>query len=256
MLGDPRSSAMDLAKLVSQDQVLVERLLKITNSALYGLSREITTIHHGIVILGQLAVRNLVLGISMTAYMSKPKKESLINRKKFWSQSFYRAIIARHIAKKALPEFKEEAFIAGLIQDTGKLIFDEYFTEAFRQVLLESEKAPQMPVCKIERDILGMDHQEIGAWLMKKWHFPLMYIDTTRYHHQPVALKAKSDHYRITAVASLADLVSGMIDLPKAARQTMIIDPEVSADLRWMPTDTEALLAQAQQEFNRASLIF
>src|SRR5579871_2886367 len=133
-INDPGTSAEELSRLVSLDQGLSSKMLRIVNSAYYGFPKRISTITHAVVILGFNTVRNLVLGVSAFGMLPQKGVSSGLDRMKFWEHSVATAVAANVLSKQRQPQTRsamEEAFVAGLLHDVGKLFLDCYFPVQF-----------------------------------------------------------------------------------------------------------------------------
>src|SRR5438093_1337301 len=129
-VNNPDTSAEDLNKLISMDQGLSSKVLRIVNSSYYGFPKRISTITHAVVILGFNTVRNLVLGVSAFGLLGQKSMPYGLNRAKFWEHSVATAAAGSVLAKRRLSKVRsaaEEAFIGGLLHDIGALFLDSYF---------------------------------------------------------------------------------------------------------------------------------
>lgn len=185
VVGDPASSARQIARLVSTDQALTAKILKVANSSFYGFSREIATVQLAIVVLGIEMVKNIGLSVAVLKRFSEGKEHRLFDRQRFWAHAIGCGVAARMLALK----FKErriadEAFVAGVLHDIGKLILIEYFYEEFSEAL-EKADAEGLSIVDAEEQVLGVSHADVGAWLAEKWNLPAHLVHAIAYHHRP-----------------------------------------------------------------------
>ena len=198
------ATAKTLGDLISYDQAISARLLKVANSAYYGFMREIATVQHAIVALGFREVRSLVLGITVFGAMKKSSREASIIREDFWMHSIGCALAGQIICKHVEEVDREIAFTSSILHDIGKLVFDGFFTSEYEGVL-EKVKKNGISMVEAESEVMGFTHADVGGWLCERWKFPLTLVSPVSFHHQ--LEKADADSIKITSVAHMADVL-------------------------------------------------
>ena len=158
---DPRSTAAALHKIVSHDPALITRILKVVNSAFYGLPGQIGSIERGIVLLGLNAVKNIAVAASLGQLFRGVKLCEGFTAKDLWTHCVTVAVVARALAKKTTLPIADEAFLAGMIHDIGLLVSLQISPEQLRQVC-ERSKTEELSFCEIEREVIGVDHQQLA----------------------------------------------------------------------------------------------
>jgi HD-like signal output (HDOD) protein len=184
---DPKSTATQLHKIVSHDPALVTRILKVVNSAFYGLPGQIGSIERAIVLLGLNAVKNLAVAASLGQMFRGAQLCDGFTPKDLWTHCIAVGVSARDIARQMKLPVADEAFLAGMIHDMGILIGMQVHPEQMRQVC-DAAKAGQKDFCELEREIIGMDHQQLGQALAEQWKFPRSCQLVAGYHHNPTTL--------------------------------------------------------------------
>src|SRR3712207_5336027 len=184
---DPRSSAQALHKIVSHDPALVTRILKVVNSAFYGLPGQIGSIERAIVLLGLNAIKNIAVAASLGQMFRGAKLCDGFTAKDLWTHCIAVGVTARELAKQMKLPVADEAFLAGMIHDVGLLISLQTAPEQLRQVC-ETAKDSDRTFVDIEREVRGMDHQQLGACLSEHWRFPKNCQLVAGHHHKPSAL--------------------------------------------------------------------
>jgi HD-like signal output (HDOD) protein len=187
LVENPRSTAQDLNKLISNDPALVARILKVVNSAFYGLPGQIGSINRAIVLLGLNAVKNIVIAASLTKLFRGGRVSPHFSAKDLWGHSIAVGVMSKMIVSHLHNALPDEAFLAGLIHDIGILVE----LQAFREPLVEiAERATSESIryIDLETQIIGVDHQALGAGLTAKWKFPRSFQFVTGHHHNPMAL--------------------------------------------------------------------
>jgi HD-like signal output (HDOD) protein len=192
---DEHTSTADIGRLISADQVLSARVLKIVNSAFYGFPGRISTVTHTLVLLGFQVVRGLVLSAGVIDMMSQGMKG-------LWEHSMGCSIASGLLARHAhLPE-PEEAQVAGLLHDLGKVVLSAQLRKEFEEVVAGREKG-NLTFFEAEREFLGgITHCDLAAKLIEKWNLPLQLREPIIFHHNPHGAKLAPQQ---TAVVHVAD---------------------------------------------------
>jgi len=204
LVQDERTSARDLSNLISYDQAISSRLLKVANSAYYGFLREVATIHHAIVVLGFKEVKNLSLGIAVFDSLKGVTNEASLRWNEFWKHSVGCSLAARIICKKVGVINEEIAFTTSLLHDIGKLVLDNFFTREYKMVL-EKAQVERANLVDVEKEILGFTHADVGKLVSSKWKFPPSLIFPIAYHHQ--VEEVDQEYILLTSIVHLADII-------------------------------------------------
>lgn len=184
LVGDPSSSARQVSQLISTDQALTAKILKVANSAFYGFPRKISTVQLAIVVLGFETVKNLSLSAAVLKRFSTGTELALFDRQRFWDHTIGCGVAGKMLARKLGYQIEGEAFVAGVLHDIGKLILIEYFPKKFSNALDLAQKET-LTISDAEEQIFGVTHAELGAWLAEKWNLPNSLVETIAYHHRP-----------------------------------------------------------------------
>jgi HD-like signal output (HDOD) protein len=203
LVDNPKTSAAKLGDVISKDQALAAKVLKVANSPFYGFPKQISTINFAIVVLGFETLKEIVLSVSLASSLAN-KLDKEFDLEKFWKHSLLTGIIPKHLAKDFGYRVAGEAFTAGLLHDVGLLVIAQYFKKEF-QTIVQIGKRGEFPFEQIERRFLeNSTHFEIGAWLAEKWNFPDQLIEAISFHHQP-HLAPKNP--QLPALVFLAELI-------------------------------------------------
>ncbi|NLG18683.1 MAG: HDOD domain-containing protein [Fibrobacter sp.] len=186
VINSPESSADDAAKLLEKDPALTSKIIRLANSAFYGIPRSISSVSTAVVILGFNAVRSIVLSVSLMK-MFPVIKNRAFDRDRFWKHSIVTAlasrIIVRHFFNVRIMD-PESAFCAGILHDIGKLIFCEYMSREYLEVC-EYARENKIALLDAEKRVLGFSHAELGKILAEKWALPSDLGHAIIYHHNP-----------------------------------------------------------------------
>lgn len=242
LVDNPKVEAQDLAKLIAEDQALTARLLKVCNSAYYGLRNEVNTVDHAVVMLGFDTVREIALSVSVLQYFRMDPTAGGFDAALFWEHSACTASIARFIARKYRPDLSADAYLGGLLHDLGKLILMQYFPEDFAYCLEEANKAKNF-LYEVEKELLGVDHAQVGIWLALKWKLPSSVCACIAHHHKPWAAEEKEDLVACIALANMLAQYSQFGDSGNK-KLPMLEGPLAKSIGRTFPIEDPAFLAQ------------
>lgn len=206
---DPESSAQDLLQAILPDQSMCVAILKIANSALFGLPKKVSSIERAIMVLGFNEVRSIVLGRAVVNSFSSIPAKHRYSVNCLWEHSFLCGLAARNMAE-GLGLQSGDFFISGLIHDLGKLAMflalgDEYDPAVWMLGVGRLENYGQ------EKKQFNVDHPFVGAKLLQKWDFPQSLILAVAYHHNPAGCE-KGRGYPL--IIQLADFYAHLINHP------------------------------------------
>ena len=186
-LDDPKSSASDVGEKLAKDEGLVLRVLRLANSAYYGLSRRITGISEAIAFLGFKTVKSIVLAASVYKFMDTSFTGYALDRGELWKHSQAVAAASRFLSQKLKMGDPEEAYVGGLMHDIGKIVLNDYVRFGYG-IILRLVEEERVPFGEAERVVLGFDHAQVGGLVMEQWNLPDSYSYMAAYHHSPEAL--------------------------------------------------------------------
>jgi HD-like signal output (HDOD) protein len=209
LIASPNSNMVQIAAIVTRDQAIAARVIRLINSAFYGLGGKVASVQQAIVLLGLNTVKNLILGVSVVKIFEDSNgKASLYNREKFWMHAFACALGAKMIAKKINIREPEDFFLAGLMHDIGILVLDQFFHQDFIGVIQDAA-GRKIDYVNAEQDRLGLTHGEIGEFMGRKWKIPEFLIHSMRYHHQPLfAGRELASSIQVIAAVHVSDVMA------------------------------------------------
>lgn len=206
---DPNSTAQDINDVLSQDQAMTAKVLKLANSAFYGFPRRIGTITDAIVLLGFKTIKSIVMAASVSDILAKEMEGYALEPGELWKHSQSVAMASRHIARKVKYYKLDLAYTAGLLHDIGKVILNNAMQESYHKVInVVMEK--NIPFLDAELEVLGFSHAEVGARVAEKWNLPRDLVEAINYHHNPAEAK---ENKQLTALVHIADAVCVMMGI-------------------------------------------
>lgn len=173
----------DLVHVIDHDPVMTMKILKLVNSAYFGLSRKVTSINQGVVFVGINTIKNLALTIATMGVLPKDNQAGM-NMTKFLLHSLGASTIAKMLGQRLGASAKEAAdyFVAGLLHDFGKVVFAQYMPTEFTRALKRAEEE-NISLQTAETLEIGADHTEIGGMLGERWQLPEALTHAMRSHH-------------------------------------------------------------------------
>lgn len=226
LVDNPNASPRQIGALIERDAGLASKLLKTANSAYYGAPGKIKTVSQAISVMGLSAVRSVVVGQAYQQMTSVRGASKRFDRLAFWQHSLATATAARVLAKLKGWRDPEEAFLAGLLHDAGRLVMDRFLPNELDQIIsLAFERA--IPLLEAEREVLGYTHEEVGDLLAEQWNLPESMRIPLRRHHEDVSFEECPLGCIINAANVLAHQVGFALgapvlyEIPFTVRQTL-----------------------------------
>lgn len=196
------SSAMSVANTLSKDPSLSARVLRLANSAFYGMCREINSVQDSVIILGMRTTKSLSLVAASFPWLHIALKGKGLKPELLWNHCITCAHFSKTIAKKIEDVDAELIFCTALLHDMGTVALYLTAEAEFNQILLAA-KQKDVPFDQLERDLLGFDHAELGAALADSWNLPKIYGQTILAHHRPSSLEVPNTLADILHVADI-----------------------------------------------------
>lgn len=202
---DPESSANDLMQTILPDQTMCSTILKVANSAFFGMSQGVSTIERAVVVLGQEEIKNIVIGKAIFSSFPQLSKENRNTVSLFWEHAFTCGLAAKIIGEHLhLPP--SELFIAGLIHDIGKLAMLMAFPNEY-PILRELSNPCNTNDSSEEHSQFAISHDKVGLQLAKKWLLPEQLVMAIGFHHSP---QDAPNYKKYPIIVQVADILSLM----------------------------------------------
>ena len=246
LISDPKADVDELAEVIEVDPILAAQIIRWASSALYGYRGKITSVHDAIVrVLGFNFVLDMALGLAVMAPLRAPK-EGVIGTRMFWIHALASTRLMSKLAKKvpAEIEFKsEEIFLAALLHNIGFPLFGHQFSAEFGHLNRLINANPNLSIYNLETFAFGVNHAQIGAWLMSSWQMPQLITDIVYHHHNPFY---RGENYQLNILTYINDYLLGQIGIGDAANQTC--SDEIWAMLKLEPAVGVEILDNLQDE--------
>jgi len=239
LVKDPDSSTEQIAKLISMDQVLSAKVLKMVNSPIYGFPGRISSIHHALVLLGFNVLRGVIVSTSVMDIMVQ-------NMVGLWEHSVGCALasstVARHVGLKDV----EDISVAGLLHDLGKVVCAVQLPE-LKTGIEALVKAQDMTYLDAEKAVMGFGHDRVNAWIADHWKLPPAIKEGISYHHKPQMARL----YPETACCvHLGDFMVRLFEYGSGGDDSVLyLEPDVLKKLKLKPADLEKILDLLAEQF-------
>ena len=245
------ASPNELNKVISLDPVLTGQVLMLINSSYYSLINKVTSLTRAITMLGVNTVKNMALSTAIIKSVAGAKKSKALPVSQFWAHSIGVGVSAKLLAMaNDVPVLeREELFVAGLLHDLGKVPFGDEYIEVLRVA-----KQQQRPLLEVEREMMGIDHQEVGVLIAEKWQLNRVMTTSIGCHYD--ISQAEPDLQQQIAYVALANIYTNILDIGYAGNP-FPDDHEIEnlldiTGLSW--EDYSAIGQDVQEEIEKAQI--
>ncbi len=239
MMRDPETGTREIGSLLSEDAPLAAKVLRIANSAYYGLASECMSTEHASTVLGLKVLKNIVTQVSVISQFENIEQETGFDVSTIWKRSSLTAQIAERmspVCKKVRVLSPDEFYVCGLLHKVGQVVMLDGIGKPYAQLLQVASNNPRATQ-DLETSKLGFNHQDVGAIVAKRWDLPDAVIDAIQLHGQPIEKIGPRLHVHLITVASAAAraMLAGDKDEASAvllrSADALGMDPQVAADL-------------------------
>lgn len=257
LCSDESASIDDLSRLVKTDPGISARIMRVVSHALYGRRQKITDVSEAVLHLGFDEVKKLALGVTVFENMFKTGRQRQFDRRFFWRHCLCVAALSSAVAREIRFPRPGEAYIGGLLHDLGKIIFDVQGRVNYDD-FVNSVARQTGPLISEERDLMGMGHDDLGAYYCKLWGLPQALALTVRYHHRRFHnVGLDKEEAQLIAIVSLANFLAwtqgiGSFDIIRPP----ILQPEVERYIEIGRIDFKKLIRHMDRELENTSRFY
>lgn len=208
LLKDENTSNVQIEQILRYEPGLTANILKMTNSAFFGLSKKIGSIRQAVLLIGWKKLIQIVLASCVSAIIDKPVQGYDLSAGDLWRHCVAVSVASELLVKELKLSVPEEMFTAALLHDVGKMVLGRYIKEDI--ALIDGEEMQCLSFEQVERSMFGIDHAEIGADILRNWSFPPTMISAVRWHHDPDAAPKSSHLIDVVHVADVLCVMSGI----------------------------------------------
>jgi putative nucleotidyltransferase with HDIG domain len=241
-INDPRSSAQDVVKIIQYDQGVTFQVLKVCNSAYFNLRRQVHSLKEALVFMGFNTLMQIILKRCFQGVLDRPCQGYDLDTGALWKHSVSCAILTEIVALRIQKEPNATQFTAALLHDMGKVVLSTFVRDTFVEIkALVREQGYSFIAA--EREVLGMDHAELGGLIAEKWKFPGQIIEAVRFHHTPWLSRGEDpDLVSLIHLANCMALITGIGGGSDGLYYEG--DPEIMKQFRLREKDVEQCLVQ------------
>jgi HD-like signal output (HDOD) protein len=252
---DPRATAHDMHEIVRTDPGLAAKILKVVNSAFYGLPSQIGSLDRAILMLGLSAVKNIALAASLSRLFNVDAVSDQFTARDVWRHSVAVGVCARLLATAGGKIPADEAFVAGLVHDMGLIAAQQLYPARLREAVEQCQNL-SMPFINAESALIGVDHQALGGALAAKWRFPPALLCAISYHHEPLTL-AQPEFRALSGVVYVADTLCCSADFGFGlTARNQSLDPDMLKILSLTQAQIDELLLELPSRVEEAERVF
>lgn len=203
LLDDPNTTMEQLAEVIKYDQAITANILHLTNSAHFGLSRQVTSLDTALALLGQQQVRQVLVASASMPFLAKDIEGYNMTAQDLWAHAMGCAIISEIVAKYCKYPEPAVLFTAALLHDIGKTVMHLYVGPRLKEIVTKAN-SQEITFSEAEWQVLGGDHAVIGSDILRKWEFPPDVVRAVRNHHDP-DLYIQDD---LSALLAMSDILT------------------------------------------------
>ena len=184
MLGADQRYTSQIAEIIRRDPSLTARLLRLVNAVHYGISKPVKSIEEAVFYLGTAQIRQLAMVTPIIEDFQIMASQTRLEWRGFWRHCIGTALMTREVIDLVRSQNAETDYVAGLIHDVGKIAMASAFPEHFAEIYIHRTEADK-ELLELEREVLGMDHAELGAIYLQRQTLPEVFVEIVQFHHQP-----------------------------------------------------------------------
>ena len=218
MLRDPHSEIKDIADQIQMDPGMNVKILRLVNSAAYGLVTKVSNLHHAVTILGRSRLESMLLTYAVATTF--PPSLECMDISRFWLASGRRACLAKHIALHLHAATQAESFTAALLQDLAIPLMSEAKKEPYRDLIAKWHENEDADFDKMEKELFSYDHSAIGALIAEEWQLPEYLIQSIAGHHDLSDNSSAEPAVRLVSLIKYYDEDDGTARLIKTAENS------------------------------------
>jgi len=247
IIQDPEFEYREVVDVLSTDPGMASEILRLANSPLFGVTRQITSLSQALTLLGLKRVRSLVLGRYIVDSIDQ-KKPNVIDTSYYWRRSLASAVLAARFADPLKPELREEAFTSGLLSDVSVVILDEALPEQYQLIAQQYCPHGQADLGELERQTLGATHGEVSAMVLEHWRLPNVVCDAVRFHAGGGTDQPDEDTHLARIVGAADRVGKYLCETPADLDEVVGVCREAMSDIRLEPSVLAKILVEIEPQ--------
>ncbi|MBF0203334.1 MAG: HDOD domain-containing protein [Desulfamplus sp.] len=252
LLSDPNSTTQDFEQIIKMDPTLVGRLLRLVNSAYYGLRQKVSTISEAVVFLGLDNLRNMVVTSALKEIFKKDSGNPYFSVNKLWLHCATSGICCQMISERIFAHKGEDAFLCGILHDIGMIVEYQIAPDDFLQAC-QNYKPEIKPFTKFEQDILNTHHSEIGYLLADDWKVPNQVQEGIKDHHN---INRKVEPSSISGIIQLSEYIVTKINYPAIPAMHPTLSQDMALFFKNNFDELKTMIQNMPEEIQKAKEIY
>ena len=208
LIDDSAMRVSQIEEILRHDPGLTANVLRIANSAYFGIPSKVGSIRQAVILLGLKRLIQMVIAACVSAIMDKSVPGYDLPPGELWRHSIAASVAAEGLVKELKVEAAEEIFTAALLHDVGKLVLGDFVKEEFKQI--ETAVSQGISFEMAEKIVLGTNHADVGARILTKWLLPPEIVNAVQFHHAPEESERISSMLDIVHVANFISMMIGI----------------------------------------------
>ncbi|MCE5250235.1 HDOD domain-containing protein [bacterium] len=185
MLDSPKVKPEQIVEVIKFDPGIATNILRLCNSSYFGLNRSITSLQEALIYIGLARFREILVLSGTRQFFEKKSPGYEMRKGELWRFALASSVTAKELSKIIPVDNSESVFLAALLHDLGKLVLSEFITDSWNMIH-EKVEHQGLTFIDAEKEVVGIDHAELGAMILETWGFPPAVINAVRKHHRPL----------------------------------------------------------------------
>ncbi len=251
MLADDNTTMKDFEEVIKMDPTLVARLLRLVNSAFYGLSQPVTSISRAVAFLGMQNLRSIAVTDALQNIFKEKSGTGIFSRKRLWLHCAVVSTCSKILAERIFGINGDDPYLCGILHDFGKIVEEQIAKDAFLAACEACQ--PSESIIVHEQRLLGTDHCEIGFLLAQDWGMSLSIQEAIRDHH---TMAEDGDPGSLTSILQIAQYITGQLGYSSLPNITSPLPPPLVLHLQENMDEYKVLIDDLPEEIAKAQAIY
>jgi len=253
LISDENSTMREFERLIKMDPTLVLRLLRVVNSAYYGLRKKINSISRAVSFVGMKNLRNMIVTTALKEVFAKsPYDEDIFSRAHLWLHCATVSICSQMISERIFRQAGDDAYLCGILHDIGMIVEDQVAQDLFLQTC-KAYAPDTKPFTEYEREVIGANHCEIGYLLACEWNLPVEVREGINNHHNTEDEIPPSS---IAGIIRIADYIASKLNYTAIPGMKAMLSPDLTAYLRDNIEEYKVLVKDLPDEMSKAKELY
>ncbi len=252
LLGYENTTVKNLEEVIKLDPTLILRVLRLVNSAYYGLMQKVESVSDAVVYLGLDNIRNMVVVEALKDIFKEGKNGDAFSRERLWLHSAVVGICCQMISERIFSKKAEDVFLCGVLHDIGIIVEDQVASEQFIQAY-NANQAGQKLFTEYESEFIGTNHCTVGYHLAKEWKLPVEVQNGIRNHHK---LQENIAANSIPGILQLSEYLATQMEYSAMPGMEAILSPSLRTHIRDNVSEYKILLKDLPGEIEKAKEIY